>query len=325
MSSIRSPTTPSGWTAIIGGVSQTLFLFARVADGSEGSTVSISYGVSTGAAYVAERWTGASGNVEGARATGTGDAPNLAPSWGAQDTAWITGLQYTGGFSSPPTPPTNYGNQVNEFQAFNFSCSSAYRTLNASSENPGAWSGTTSSGAVSTIAIEPDAGGGGEESRTLSVAGAATVSFVSKALKESSLASSGLGAFSPQSKALKAATLSAAGVGAFNPIGRAAVIRTLSIAGAATVSFASKALKAAALSGAGQGAFSPQSKALKAAALSAAGQGAFSPQSKALKAATLTAAGQATANFIGTSDGGEEPEATGGLRVMVHPGILTSH
>jgi len=94
-------------------------------------------------------------------ATVSPDAPNLTPSWGAQDTLWfcVNGMNES---VNPTTQPTNYTNVVDENQTGSgeVNMASCRRELNAASENPGAWTWSSlQTWAAATVAVRPAAGG----------------------------------------------------------------------------------------------------------------------------------------------------------------------
>lgn len=112
-------TTPSGWTSLLQVTpsnSVRLAVFYRIADGSEtdGSTVSVAQAVGANCCAFALRIGGNGGNPEAAGASSTAsstpDPPNLAPSWGTEDTLWIAA--YVGntndGCSAQPSGYANF-------------------------------------------------------------------------------------------------------------------------------------------------------------------------------------------------------------------------
>jgi hypothetical protein len=158
----QTPTTPTGWALEASG--SNLYIYSRTADGGEGATVSITNGGGGGAIAISRRYSGGSGNVEALAVAASYDAGALTPSWGAKDTLWDSAAAYAlavGGVGDG-VPPTNYANLVEQASGF-VGSGHAYRTLNATSEDPGAWSSGDGARAVTLIAIEPAgaAGGGG--------------------------------------------------------------------------------------------------------------------------------------------------------------------
>lgn len=156
----RTPTTPTGWTLEAGAGSRYGSVFSRVSDGGEGASEDIEFTEFSICVAIAERWSGASGNVEAA--VGTADAddpPNLTPSWGSKDTAWTTA--FTSVDTTPPaTMPANYGNQVSIAGTLDTCLSVGRRELAATSDNPAAWTGYDTAHLTFTVAIEPAAAAG---------------------------------------------------------------------------------------------------------------------------------------------------------------------
>lgn len=147
-------TTPSGWTALD---SETgTYWFKKTAAGDEGAILAITMSGTAPNMAIASRWTGASGNVEAANAVSGLDVGSLTPSWGAKDTVWLTSLASNIGVSgnNDSVPPTNYANAVETASGF-VGLMSAYRELNATSEDAGAWTQPEGGGRAIVIAIEP--------------------------------------------------------------------------------------------------------------------------------------------------------------------------
>lgn len=184
---LRSPTAgswtvPSGWTELFanqihGSASGDRDFFAyRIANGSEGSTLSVTNANSVKAAAIALRITGWHGTTPpeiSTAATGASTAPDpasLTPSWGAADTLWLWVGGWEGRQTSPPAGnPTNYsgvlgadtGTATNN--ASNCRVAIATRQLNATSEDPPSWTISISEDWVAhTVAIRPAAAGGGD-------------------------------------------------------------------------------------------------------------------------------------------------------------------
>lgn len=94
---------PSGWTELYnaGTGASGLAIYYRIADGSEGSTVSIPRSSTSNCDAVSFRVSGCFGTPEVASpATGSSanpDSSNLAPSWGVQDTLWFSCYAMNGG------------------------------------------------------------------------------------------------------------------------------------------------------------------------------------------------------------------------------------
>jgi hypothetical protein len=167
LGSAASMNTPSGWTSLYHVDNSTSVNgqgFYRVADGSESSPLTIS-GSNIGIwAAISFRVSGhsAAQSPEAATTTGVGgppNAPSLSPTGGAKDYLWFAvGGQATNTTLSL-TAPTNYTGMVTQgASAASMRTDVAYRQLNASSENPGAFGGaTTQSWIAATVAVHSGA------------------------------------------------------------------------------------------------------------------------------------------------------------------------
>lgn len=134
----------------------------RVADGTEGATITITFGTSRILVGLCYRITGGVGITFSALAVGSGsqpNSPNLALTT-ARDVLWIS----IGGCDDSETltsGPASYSNAtVQGSTATGASGCTVYgasRGLNAASENPGAWTlGSTSIWAAWTVAISDE-------------------------------------------------------------------------------------------------------------------------------------------------------------------------
>lgn len=151
-------TFPAGWTKF---VAQTVFnsmnlsIAWRDADGTEGASITVTTSGSEQSAHITYRISGASDPTttppEGSTATGLSTTPNppsLSPSGGSDDYLWIA----VGGINDSITIssyPTNYtdGVSINSNTSGGRVASiAARRELNASSEDPGVFTLTTSEG-----------------------------------------------------------------------------------------------------------------------------------------------------------------------------------
>lgn len=178
-----SISTPTNWTLLgdIGGSSSIpkLAVFYKIADGSEGSTVTITTGVNRKSAHISFSISGYDGNpFISSGATGTNTSPNpdsLTPGLGARDYLWIalTGWQQDLGGVNLSAYPSNYSdNQLNILSGGSGDhpgVGVATRDLNASSEDPGnftlsAGSPTLSGWNAITVSVSPPASGGGNTS-----------------------------------------------------------------------------------------------------------------------------------------------------------------
>lgn len=157
---------PTGWTEIYdsqsGSGSAWGWKAYRIADGGEGTSVSVTTDVSVTSAHQTFRITGHGGNApELSSAGGTSsnpDPPSLTPSWGSADTLWFAVYSHDS-TTSISAYPTNYTNGNHTATASGVA--SARRELAATSEDPGTFTVTTLRDAdVITLAVEPAAAGG---------------------------------------------------------------------------------------------------------------------------------------------------------------------
>ena len=161
-------TWPAGWAPLAD--LTRLGVAYRAADGTEGSTVTVTTGAGVQAVGKTWRLTGqhATSPPEAATASGssnTPDPPNLAPSWGgSEDVRWLLPVGASNGSAgtSVSSYPSSYADdqsaQSLASQAFRAFCS---RGVSAGAENPGAYTLSASrSWSVATIAVRPASGGG---------------------------------------------------------------------------------------------------------------------------------------------------------------------
>jgi hypothetical protein len=168
-------TLPGGWTSVAdiaspGSLARGVFIY-RDCDGSEGSTITITLSASSRITAVAERWTGHDASTAPAAATAAGaagttyDPPNVAPSWGAEDTVFgvVAAIDGTG-VTTHSSYPANYtdGQQFVNDAATSSACTAyARRQLNAASDDPGTGSISNSrEKGIITFAIRPSGAGG---------------------------------------------------------------------------------------------------------------------------------------------------------------------
>ena len=163
---------PVDWTAIPNvsgavGPSRTAGLegYYRVADGSEGSTISVTTDSTEATRSVTYRITGYSGTPEGAgfspptSGNNSPNPPSLAPSWGASDTLWIAVCANDG---SPTVTgiPTNYTDGLHSQSTNSGHCSvgTARREALTGTEDPGTFTISASEQwRAATVAIQPTA------------------------------------------------------------------------------------------------------------------------------------------------------------------------
>jgi hypothetical protein len=160
----RTYVWPAGWTeflddAVSGGLSAAY----RVADGTEGATVTPTQSNFGAAIAFCLRVSGASGGTpEVNNVTATTAAPNppsVTPSWGAEDTLWLAWARGNNPAISLLSYPPNYvSNQNSYLTADGLFESLATRERNIATEDPLAFSWDTSSTTIAmTMAIRPEA------------------------------------------------------------------------------------------------------------------------------------------------------------------------
>jgi len=156
--------TPSGWTSVYNSGSSNAGVFAifrRTADGSEGSSQTVSCTQSprmTSNTYRISGWNG----FEVSSVTTSNDPENLTTSWALSETLWITvyGALRVG---TGVVAPTNYANLIESKHTNTTSTTysqiySSRRNLTASSENPGTFTqpSNVSSEYSITIGVQGD-------------------------------------------------------------------------------------------------------------------------------------------------------------------------
>ena len=161
------PTSPA-WTRLAkinnGTATASISFGYRIANGSDGTSMTI---VSDSEKAVAFSWriTDWHGTTIPEYATASGDTttpdpPNLTPSWGADDTLWISWYGINGN-GAGTTYPTNYAdNREYAETSAGASVSGAMcsRNLNATSDNPSTFQSSGASGwGAAIVAIRPAA------------------------------------------------------------------------------------------------------------------------------------------------------------------------
>lgn len=164
---------PTGWNwlaqnNVADASDDTTSVLYRVADGTEGGTVTVNGTASLKFAALCWRITGAGTPQISATTTGTSTAPNPAsftPTGGAQDYLWLWVGGWEGEQTSPPAgAPTNYVNAAGANSgtagviATNCRVAGASRQLNAASEDPPSWTISASDDWTAwTVAVPPPA------------------------------------------------------------------------------------------------------------------------------------------------------------------------
>ena len=154
--------TPSGWTSLFQtagpGNTRSLACFYKTSNGSEGANLAMTLTALAAKASVSYRISGAAAAPQaGTAATGTStapDAPNLSPSWGSQKVLWLAAMAGQWNTAQTQTAPANYSN-IQQIAAGTDQprIASAERSLEASSENPGAFSAQMLNWIANTIAV----------------------------------------------------------------------------------------------------------------------------------------------------------------------------
>jgi hypothetical protein len=154
---------PTGWVNIaatdVGGVDGTARVWYKIADGTEGSTVTAT-GSNTWVAYHIYRLSSAAGTPVAA-STGTGfftnpNPPNLVSGFGAVDTLWLAADFWNNGSATQTAYPSTYTNGSFDQSGSNPpAVGSARKQTTAASEDPGAFTLTVGPWAVAmTIGIK---------------------------------------------------------------------------------------------------------------------------------------------------------------------------
>lgn len=139
------PSAPAGWTQLYNQGTPTNnqrgAIFYRVANGSEGSTVTVSGGATQSSiTYRIDTYTGVPeiASTSGASGTNNPDPPNLTPSWGLYKNLWLA-LGWVN-FASISGTPSGYLNTITIASRL----TSSQRQLLAASENPTNYTQTSS-------------------------------------------------------------------------------------------------------------------------------------------------------------------------------------
>lgn len=171
-------TVPTDWNELDaqlgGGSVGELTCFYKIADGTEGASATWTASAGTTAIWHTFRiadWHGTT-PPELTKTSGdssAADSPSLSPSWGAEDTIWLSVAGHTAAsaaaWSAGPSTYDNFQCDGASSGGAAVSIASARKTVNGASENPGAFtvSGSNRWWAAMTVGIRPvdDGGGGG--------------------------------------------------------------------------------------------------------------------------------------------------------------------
>jgi hypothetical protein len=162
---------PSGWTEFLTRSSGPWISkgYYRKADGTEGSTLTITTTAGTSSVHISYRITGAAdpavqapeqANVGEGGSAATLNPPSLTPTGGPKDLLWIAvGFHNSANTGAVNAAPTNYGTLQASTVSGTVGIGSAHRALNASTEDPGTFSVSASVGrrGGATIAVHPAA------------------------------------------------------------------------------------------------------------------------------------------------------------------------
>lgn len=167
--SYPTETFPEGWTELFdmwNGTTVRFWCYYRVADGTEGSSITVQTSTEQRTAHTSYRITDYTGTPEASSSTGdesaNPDPASLSPSWGAEDTLWLGACGYDDGRQEITAYPANYTDGRNDFADHVAGCGlgTARRELNAASEDPGAFTLEFSNKKwiAYTVAVQPGVG-----------------------------------------------------------------------------------------------------------------------------------------------------------------------
>lgn len=171
VNSAGATTTPTGWTSLwsVLNSNHRSDCFYRFADGTEGSSVTISCtGLPRRWAHTVYRITGADTGTNpeaGAAvsaATANPDPPSLNPAgWGTEDTLWFAAYTW-GGTATHSSYPTGYSvSQLTDRDSNTVGIATAGQNINAASADPGTGTISASSRTVAnTVSVRPAAAAG---------------------------------------------------------------------------------------------------------------------------------------------------------------------
>lgn len=159
-------TWPGGWNVIGTSCCNPSFSYAyRIADGTEGATITVDSSQSRASRARAFRITGWHGTtppegMDGGGTTSGGDAPGLelTPSWGSADTLWIAAFAYDDANTNSAVTayPTNYTLFQHDISTGNLGLASAARQLAAAADQPDVFSiNDNETYQIATIGVRP--------------------------------------------------------------------------------------------------------------------------------------------------------------------------
>lgn len=164
-------TDPSGWSLLAsnGASGDAARIYAKIADGSEGATVTVTLSGNQRAHAASYRITGNRNGVTSSEIavstavdanTATPDPPSLTPSWGSDENLWIAVDLCASSAFTFSSYPTNYSlGQLNAQSGNNNNANAvsvAARLLTATSEDPGSFTTVTARDrSTYTLAVRP--------------------------------------------------------------------------------------------------------------------------------------------------------------------------
>jgi hypothetical protein len=161
---------PGGWTELIdlnANTESTLSIGYRIADGTEGSTITVTTGTSEASVHQSYRITGHAGAgtppqvSAGAGGLSSNANPDgLTPTGGAKDYLWIAFAAIDGSGNQPTVAPTNFTNlfaQESPGGSGHVCMGAARLELNAASQDPGTFTSPSDDWNACTLAVHPAA------------------------------------------------------------------------------------------------------------------------------------------------------------------------
>lgn len=151
----------TGWTSTsrFGSAGLAVTVLSKVAVGSDTMSVARSINSTvTALIYQIDTWSGDLADISSNGPSGTTltNPPSLTPPGGAADYLWFAAL-FTTTTTVATVAPTNYSNLLTVSNASSFALNSASRSLNAATEDPGAFTdaATTTNNVAITAAVSP--------------------------------------------------------------------------------------------------------------------------------------------------------------------------
>jgi hypothetical protein len=326
-SGVSAFNTLTGWTEIVDdGLANGVTVWARTADGTEGSTVTFTSAASTRSAAILYRISGAEPVATRAPeistvATGSSTAPNattVTPTGGAKDYLWISLFARSGEeadddtwVTSAPTTPSAFSNLLQK------ACGVAGTNLggmiaaaqlqsNAASMDAGAFTCATGGWRAHTIAIHPRSFATLERSTAASAATGIATAATFWSIFTGAAASAATGAIATAGEVIHvfARSTAAAATGAVSTAGQRDLLRAAATSATGAISTAPQRELQRSTSADATGAIASDGFAIleRSAALAASGAVASAPQRDLLRSTSLAATGDI--NATGAIEGG---------------------